>query len=107
MIIDAHVHISLYQGNADTLGQSKDTLLREMERLGIDYAIVIPDNTERQPRIAGLETARRLIGESDPLFLLGSPDVLAGRTNEVERYEQLMEEGVVRGLKLFPGHEPY
>ncbi len=107
MIVDAHVHLSLYQGNARTVAESKDALLRDMRRYGIDLAVVIPDNREDQPNIAGIETARALIGASDPLALVGSPDVLAAGGEEVRRYEQLLENRTVHGLKFFPGHEPY
>ncbi len=83
MIIDAHVHISVYRGNAGSLEEAKKALLSEMTRLGIDYAIVIPDNTEADPAIAGLDTARALVRDSDRLFLLGSPNVLSGGPSEV------------------------
>ena len=71
MIIDAHVHLSLYKGNAGSLAESKD-VLSEMRQHDIDWAIVIRDNKEWQPDVAGLETARKLIGESESLPLLGS-----------------------------------
>jgi predicted TIM-barrel fold metal-dependent hydrolase len=107
MIVDAHVHLSLHKGNARSLAESKDVLLREMRQHGIDRAIVIPDNKEGQANIAGLENARALIDDAEPLALLGSPDVLAGRVEEARRYEQLLEKRTIHGLKLFPGHEPY
>jgi hypothetical protein len=107
MIVDAHVHLSLYKGNAGSLPESKDALLEEMRRNGVDRAIVIPDNKEGQPNIAGLESAQTLIDDSDPLALLGSPDVLAGAAEDAFRYERLLESRTIHGLKFFPGHEPY
>ncbi len=78
-----------------------------MQRNGVDRAIVIPDNKEGQPDIAGLDTAQALINDSDPLALLGSPNVLAGRAEDTDRYERLLENRTIHGLKFFPGHEPY
>ena len=98
MIIDAHVHFSV---------ESKDFLLAEMREHGVDRAIVIPDNVEGQPDIAGLEEATALVRPDDPLFLLGSPNVLIGAKEEVLKYERLLKDGPIHGLKFFPGHEPY
>jgi len=107
MIIDAHVHLSLYDGNANSLADSKTVLLDEMRRRGIDRAIVIPDSQEARYDIAGFETARTLIDDADPLDLLGSPDILDDRVQDFDRYEILLADRTIHGLKFFPGHEPY
>ena len=107
MIIDAHVHLSVHKGKAESIPESKEVLLSEMRLRAVDYAIVIPDNTEDQPHIAGLKTARTLIRDSDPLLLLGSPNVLSGGDAEIQRHDRLLRDGTIHGLKFFPGHEPY
>ena len=106
-VIDAHVHISIFRGNADSLVESKDLLLSDMKRFGVDYAIVIPDNTDSDPAIAGLDAASALTHDCDHLSSLGSPNVLDGGSWELQRYEQLLEQRRIHGLKFFPGHEPY
>ena len=62
MIVDAHVHLSLYHRNAESVSEGNDVLASEMDRCGVDQAIVIPDYVDDQPDIAGLETALRLVG---------------------------------------------
>lgn len=107
MIIDSHVHISLYGNNAKSLKGVFDLFLKEMEKNGIDSAIIIPDNIEGSDSIADLEKAIELIGERKNLFLLGSPQIIQKGSSELEKYQKLLEEGKIKGLKFFPGHDPY
>jgi len=106
-IIDSHVHISLFEGNAKSLEESRDLLLKEMAENGINYAIVIPDNIENPPDIADLKKAIELTKEYKEFFLLGSPQIIQRGDGEVQKYRGLLEEGVIKGIKFFPGHDPY
>lgn len=107
MIIDSHVHISLYNDNAKSLQEAFDVFLKEMEKNGISGAIVIPDNIEGSNSIADLDKAIELIGDRKNLFLLGSPQIIQRGSNELEKYRKFLEEGKIKGLKFFPGHDPY
>lgn len=107
MIIDSHVHISLYENNVKSLEESRDLLLQEMNKNKVDYAIVIPDNVESDPHIADLEKAIELIEGINNFFLLGSPQVIQERMGELEKYESLLKKSVIKGIKFFPGHDPY
>lgn len=107
MIIDAHTHLSIYQKQASSLEDAVNKLLEKMRINGIDYAIIIPDNLEGGPQIADLDTARKLIKNQNNLFLLGSPQIIQRGSSEVDKYQKLLKEGVIKGLKLFPGHDPY
>jgi uncharacterized protein len=107
MRIECHVHISTYMGNGKSLEEVRDLLLREMKNSSVDYAIVIPDNIENDPKIADLHRAQELIAGIDNLFLLGSPHIILRGTTELQKYERLLKSGIIKGLKLFPGHDPY
>ena len=107
MIIDSHVHISLYENNAQSLEESRDLLLQEMARNGIEYAIVIPDNLENKDDIADLAKAIELTNGYKEFFLLGSPQIIQRGNSEIQKYRELLESGTVKGIKLFPGHDPY
>lgn len=107
MIIDSHVHISLYNDNAKNLQDVFDLLLDEMQKNKISAAIIIPDNIEGSDNIADLEKAVELIGERKNLFLLGSPQIIQRGSTELEKYRKFLEEGKIKGLKFFPGHDPY
>lgn len=107
MIIDSHVHISLYIDNAKSLQEAFDVFLQEMEKNGISGAIIIPDNIEGSDGIADLDKAIELIGERKNLFLLGSPQIIQRGSSELEKYQKLLEEEKIKGLKFFPGHDLY
>lgn len=107
MKLDAHVHLSIYEGNADSLEGALEALLGDMTQNGVDAAIVIPDNIEGSGTIADLDRAIGLIGDRKNLYLLGSPQILQRGTDGLDRYRILLESGTIRGLKFFPGHDPY
>jgi len=107
MIIDSHVHISIYEDGAKSLEQSRDLLLKEMARNGVDYAVVIPDNIEHLSDIADLEKAIELTRGHKEFFLLGSPQIIQRGSGEVQKYRKLLEDGTIKGIKFFPGHDPY
>jgi hypothetical protein len=107
MIIDSHLHISIYYNNATNLVGVFDLYLKEMEKYSISAAILIPDNIEGSSNIADLEKLIELIGERKNLFMLGSPQIIERGSEEVDKYKKLLEQGVIKGLKFFPGHDPY
>jgi len=107
MLIDSHVHISLYNDNAKSLKDAFDLFLKEMKKNGISSAIIIPDNIEGSDNIADLDKTIELIGERKNLFLLGSPQIIQRGLSEIEKYKKLLEERKNKGLKFFPGHDPY
>lgn len=107
MIIDAHIHISTYTGKGNSLGDSVEILLKEMGENGIDYSIVIPDNLEGNSKIADLDNTLKLIKNKKRLFTLGSPQIIQRGSSEIDKYRKLLEIGTIKGLKFFPGHDPY
>ncbi|MBU0997971.1 amidohydrolase family protein [Patescibacteria group bacterium] len=107
MIIDSHVHISLYEDNTKSLEENRDFLLKEMAKNGVNYAIVIPDNIEHLIDIADLKKAIELTKGYKEFFLLGSPQIIQRGSSKVHKYRELMERGIIKGLKFFPGHDPY
>lgn len=107
MIIDSHVHISIYDNNASSLQRASDLLLEEMKKNGIGSVIIIPDNIEGSDSIADLDKAIELIGDRKNLFLLGSPQIIQRGSSELEKYKNLLENKKIKGLKFFPGHDPY
>ncbi len=107
MIIDAHVHISTYTGKGTNLNEVTKILLNEMDSNSVDYAVVIPDNMENNPKIADLEATLKIIKNEKRLFALGSPQIIQRGSNEIDTYWKLLKEGTIKGLKFFPGHDPY
>ncbi|MDO8571040.1 MAG: amidohydrolase family protein [Candidatus Daviesbacteria bacterium] len=107
MIIDSHVHLSIYEKQAISLQDALDELLEEMRRNNVSYAIIIPDNIENDAKIADLDSAISLIKGKNNLFLLGSPQIIQRGSSEANRYKKLFIQGTIKGIKFFPGHDPY
>jgi len=81
--------------------------LKEMTENRVDYVIVIPDNIEHLTDIADLEKAIELTRGHKELFLLGSPQIIQRGSGELQKYGELLEKGMIKGIKFFPGHDPY
>lgn len=107
VIIDSHVHLSIYEKQAASLEDALEKLLQEMDKNQVGYATIIPDNIENDPKIADLNTAIKLTKDKNNLFLLGSPQIIQRGSSEVDEYKELLKQGTIRGLKFFPGHDPY
>jgi predicted TIM-barrel fold metal-dependent hydrolase len=54
-----------------------------------------------------LEKVIELIGDRKNLFILGSPQIMQRGSSELEKYQKLLEDGKIKGIKFFPGHDPY
>ncbi len=107
MKINAHTHISIFEDNAKNLEESFILLQKNMKNNHIDYAIVIPDNIENSPDIADLKMAQKLIQKNNKFFLLGSPQIIQRGSSEIIKYEKLITKKTIKGIKFFPGHDPY
>lgn len=107
MKIDSHLHVSIFENNAKNIEEAFVLLKKNMTKNEINYAIIIPDNVENSPDIADLEKAQDLIKGSEKFFLLGSPQITQRGSSEVAKYEKLLKEKIIKGIKFFPGHDPY
>lgn len=107
MKIDSHVHISIFEKNAENLEEAFALLSKNMEKNGVDFAIVIPDNIENSPSVADLDKAMSIIKGNKKFFLLGSPQITQRGASEIGKYEKLIKEKTIKAIKFFPGHDPY
>jgi len=105
-MIDVHVHISSIEGVAASPRDAAQVLAREMERFGLDAVIVIPDNVPN-PDMLGLEETLALARTDPHIHVLGSPDILGQGHSQLEFFRQTMRKGLLRGLKVFCGHDAY
>jgi predicted TIM-barrel fold metal-dependent hydrolase len=104
MIIDAHVHLPVSKPEKGfTFEKAKEKLLTDMKRSGIDYAILIPDNVSGSA-IGDLDTCLKLVKNEKKLFLLGTVDIR--KEVEYSKLDFLFEQGKIKGIKIFPGHDP-
>jgi uncharacterized protein len=104
MIIDAHLHLSP-TGESLSFEESKQKLLQKMNENKIDYAFLIPDNLH-DSSIGDLDKCLGLVTDSKNLFLLGTIDIRIEGKEWIEKLDSLFKEGKIKGIKIFPGHDP-
>jgi predicted TIM-barrel fold metal-dependent hydrolase len=107
MIIDCHVHLNNYHDQqAVVLDAALDRLRGAMDEAGVTYALVLTSYlvTPQRPSTAAIVRAV----EKDPRL-----GVVAGisfnnyRQRDLRELAEFLEGGLVRGLKLYPGYEPF
>jgi len=104
MIIDSHLHLPPING-CRNFQESKLKLLSEMDRAGIDYGIIIPDNLE-DSNIGDLNTVLNITEKNENLFALGVMDIQSHEESWIKKLKNHFEEGEIKGIKIFPGHDP-
>jgi hypothetical protein len=104
MMIDSHLHLpGLKKG--ESFEDSKKTLLEDLKRNRIDYAILIPDNVHGSD-IGDLDVILELTKNDRRLFLMGTLDILRDKKPILNKLELLFEGKRIVGIKIFPGHDP-
>ncbi len=107
MIVDCHTHVNNYHDEAvDDLQGCVDRLRREMRRNRVDAALVLTSykvSAGRPSTQAVVEATR-----SHPnLFVVAGLGWEAFRPEDLEPLRPGVEEGRIRGLKIYPGYEPF
>lgn len=107
MIIDCHVHLNNYHEQvAVSLDQSLDKLQAAMSESGVDYALVLTSYLVSPHRPSTAEVVKAI--ETIP-----NVGVVAGisyenyRQRDLRELADFLENGLVKGLKLYPGYEPF
>jgi predicted TIM-barrel fold metal-dependent hydrolase len=104
MIIDAHLHLPAVSKRF-TFEKAKRKLLSDMKKSKVDYAILIPDNLHNSS-IGDLDMCLKLIENEKKLFLLGTIDIRKEGKKWIDKLDYLLEKGKIKGIKIFPGHDP-
>jgi len=107
MIIDCHVHLNNYHENvALSLDAALDKLQGEMRDNGVDYALVLTSYIVSPQR----PSTAQVVSAIDKIPNLG---VVAGisfkhyRERDLRELADFLQDGRVKGLKLYPGYEPF
>lgn len=107
MIVDCHTHLNRYGASERaTLAERRDALRAVMDAHAIDYALVLASYRVGEDR----PTTERLVDLLEGDARIG---VVAGvrfatdRAAQVASLRALLEAGRLKGLKLYPGYEPF
>lgn len=106
-IIDCHVHLNNYhEQEAVSLDQSLDKLQQAMQEAGVAYSLVL---TSYKVSVHRPSTAQvvRAIEKVDSLGVVAGISYLNYRQRDLRELADFLSAGLVKGLKLYPGYEPY
>lgn len=107
MIIDCHVHLNNYHEEiAVSLDESLDRLQAAMAEAGVDHAIILTSYlvTPHRPSAAQVIQAVERISS---LSVVAGISYLHYRERDLRELADFLAAGLVRGLKLYPGYEPF
>jgi predicted TIM-barrel fold metal-dependent hydrolase len=107
MIVDAHTHVNNYHDEGvDSLQECIQTLLREMRRNRVDAALVLTSYkvTAGRPSTAAVVEATR---PHPNLFVVAGLPWATFAESDLDAILPGVQEGKVKGLKIYPGYEPF
>jgi uncharacterized protein len=107
MIIDCHVHLNRYsEGEHGSLRERYLALRAEMDRHGVDYALVLTSYkvTDGRP---DTRSVLDVVGEDPRIGVVAAVSYLHYRAADLADYRTLLREERIKGFKLYPGYEPF
>jgi uncharacterized protein len=107
LIIDCHTHLNRYEHDQPPTTVARlDALRAEMDEHGIAHAIVLTSYTVNENRPSTDEVLELV--EGDPRFsVVAGVDHEAMGKRQLRYLRTLLEEGRIRGLKLYPGYQRF
>ena len=107
MIIDCHVHLNNYHEEvAVSLDQSLDKLQESMAVAGVDYSLVLTSYlvSPHRPSTAAVVEA---IAKIPNVGVVAGISYSNYRERDLRELADFLKDGLVKGLKLYPGYEPF
>lgn len=107
MIIDCHVHLNNYHEQvAVSLESSLDKLQASMAEAGVDYSLVLTSYlvSSHRPSTAAVVEA---IAKIPNLGVVAGISYTKYRERDLRELADFLANGLVKGLKLYPGYEPF
>jgi predicted TIM-barrel fold metal-dependent hydrolase len=107
VIVDCHTHLNNYNDEtADDLRGSVERLLRAMRRNRVDAAIALT-SYKVTPGRPSTRAAVDAVRDHSNLFVVAGLGFATFREEDLEEIRPGVEEGKVKGLKIYPGYEPF
>lgn len=107
MIIDVHTHLNNYhEERVRDIDECLDALEGSMRKNGVDYALVLTSFKVTPNRPATSEVVERVRDRKD-LSVVAGISYLNYKERDLREVADYLREGVVKGLKLYPGYEPF
>lgn len=107
MFIDVHTHLNNYhEERVSSIEECLDKLQGSMEENGIDCSLVLTSYkvTEHRPSTKSMIEATR---DYNNIFVVAGISYLNYKERDLREISDYLKEGLVKGLKLYPGYEPF
>jgi predicted TIM-barrel fold metal-dependent hydrolase len=107
MIVDCHVHLNNYHEDAvETLDECIESLNRAMRLNRVDLAVILTSYkvTPGRPSTARVVEALR---DHPHLYVVAGLDWHTFEAGQLDELREYVQEGKLRGLKLYPGYQPF
>lgn len=107
MIIDCHVHVNWYEyEDQPALPHRLESLELEMRRNRVEHALILTSYKDVPGRPSTTAVANAVRGNQHLSVIAGISSV-GFQADQLESLRPLVDEKIVRGLKLYPGYEPF
>jgi predicted TIM-barrel fold metal-dependent hydrolase len=107
MIIDVHTHLNNYhEERVRSITECLDTLQEEMAANGVDAALVLSSYkvTPHRPPTRDVVRATRDIAN---IYTVAGISITHYKERDLRELADFLADGLVKGLKLYPGYEPF
>jgi len=107
MIIDVHTHINNYhEDRVVSLEDNLNKLTDSMAENKVDYSLVLTSYkvNEHRPSIGKVVQA---VGDRKNLGVVAGISYLNYKERDLREISEYLEAGLLKGLKLYPGYEPF
>lgn len=107
MIIDVHTHLNNYhEERVRSITECLDALQSDMAANNVDYALVLTSYkvTEHRPPTSAVIEATRAYPN---ISVVAGISYLNYKERDLREVSDYLKEGLVKGLKLYPGYEPF
>ena len=107
MIIDCHTHVNNYHNeNVESLQRCVDDLLLAMRRNRVELALVLTSYKVTAGRPSTRDVVK-ITAELPNVFVVAGISYNAFSVDQLPELRDFIRRGWVRGLKLYPGYEPF
>lgn len=107
MIIDCHTHVNNYHNEeVESLQQCMDDLVRTMKRNRVDIALVLTSYKVTPGRPSTHDVVTITSGMAN-VFVVAGISYASFAPGHLVELREYIQEGFVRGMKLYPGYEPF
>lgn len=107
MIVDCHVHLNDYENEASpALPRRLDALQREMRRNRVDAALALTSYKDLPGRPSVAEVVRA-VRDLPYIRVVAGVSYIQRAARDLGELREYLKSGIVRGLKFYPGYEPF